>query len=332
MTHEIVVNGRFLSRRVTGVERHGREILRYIGDRSRLEMTRQNGLLGHVWEQFILPGKLNRESILWSPANTGPLWVRQQALTIHDLSALENPRWFQKSFATWYSLLIPILVRRARVLFAPSEYVRQKLIKQFGRLDVMVTPNGVDLSIFQPGARQEQFELPPCYILFLGTPEPRKNLKALLQVWNEIQEDFRGVWLVIAGTQSTVHRTEHLPADVDRVVYLGYVEESALPGLYANALFFVMPSLDEGFGLPALEAMACGTPVLVSNGGAFPEVVREAGMVYDLSDSTALSQSMRQCLQDQELRRTLKEKGLARARDFSWQSTAELVWNTLHEI
>jgi glycosyltransferase involved in cell wall biosynthesis len=332
MTHEIVVNGRFLSRRVTGVERHGREILRYIGDRSRLEMTRQNGLLGHVWEQFILPGKLNRESILWSPANTGPLWVRQQALTIHDLSALENPRWFQKSFATWYSLLIPILVRRARVLFAPSEYVRQKLIKRFGRLDVMVTPNGVDLSIFQPGARQEQFELPPCYILFIGTLEPRKNLKALLQVWNEIQEDFRGVWLVIAGTQSTVHRAEHLPADVEQVVYLGYVEESALPGLYANALFFVMPSLDEGFGLPALEAMACGTPVLVSNGGAFPEVVREAGMVFDLSDSTALSQSMRQCLQDQELRRTLKEKGLARARDFSWQSTAELVWNTLHEI
>lgn len=332
MTHEIVVNGRFLSRRVTGVERHGREILRCIGDRSRLEMTRQNGLLGHVWEQFILPGRLNRESMLWSPANTGPLWVRQQALTIHDLSALENPRWFQKSFATWYSLLIPILVRRARVLFAPSEYVRQKLIKRFGRQDVVVTPNGVDLSIFQPGARQEQSKLPACYILFLGTLEPRKNPKALLQVWNEIQEDFPDVWLVIAGTHSVVHRTEHLPARVERVVYLGYVEESALPGLYANALLFVMPSLDEGFGLPALEAMACGTPVLVSNGGALPEVVREAGMVFDLSDSTALSRSMRHCLQDPKLRRILKEKGLARARDFSWQSTAELIWNTLHEI
>ncbi len=332
MTHEIVVNGRFLSRRVTGVERHGREILRYIGDRSRLEMTRQNGLLGHVWEQVILPRRLSRESVLWSPANTGPLWVWQQALTVHDLSALENPNWFQKSFAAWYSLLIPILVRRARVLFAPSEYVRQKLIRRFGRQDVVVTPNGVDLSIFQPGASQEQFKLPPCYILFLGTLEPRKNLTALLQVWKEIEQEFRDVWLVIAGTQSTVHRTEQLPARVERVIYLGYIEESALPGLYANAFFLVMPSLDEGFGLPALEAMACGTPVLVSNGGALPEVVRDAGLVFDLSDSTALSRSMRQCLQDQELRRSLKEKGLARARDFSWQHTAELIWNTLHEI
>lgn len=332
MASEIVVNGRFLSRRVTGVERHGREILRFIGNRSRLEMTRQNGLLGQAWEQFILPGRLKRDSVLWSPANTGPLLVQQQALTVHDLSVLENPNWFQKSFAAWYSFFVPILVRRTRILFVPSEYVRQKVLQRLGRSDVVVTSNGVDLSVFQPMARQEQSKLPPCYILFVGTLEPRKNLKTLLQAWNQIREDFKDVWLVIAGTQSTVHRTEYLPAPLERVMYLGYVEDSALPGLYANALFFVMPSLDEGFGLPALEAMACGTPVLVSNGGALPEVVGDAGLVFDLSDPTALSRSMLQCLQDQDLRSSLKEKGLARARDFSWQKTAELIWNTLNEI
>lgn len=332
MTPEIVVNGRFLSRRITGVERHGREILRHIGNLSRLERMPQNGLLGHAWEQFILPRRLKRESVLWSPANTGPLLVKRQALTVHDLSVLEHREWFQASFAFWYLLFVPILARRARVLFTPSEHVQRKLARRFGRQDVVVTPNGVDVSRFRPGAKQSQYQLPARYVLFVGTLEPRKNLKALLQAWVQVHEDFQDTWLVIAGTQSKVHRTDHLPASVPHIVYLGYVEESALPGLYANAVLFVMPSLDEGFGLPALEAMACGTPVIVSNGGALPEVVCDAGLVFDLSDPDGLTQSMRQCLQDRELRLSLQEKGLAHAQDFSWKKTADLIWKTLDEI
>lgn len=332
MTHKIVVNGRFLSRRVTGVERHGREILRHIGSVSRLERTSQNGLLGHAWEQFILPRRLKGESVLWSPANTGPLSAKRQALTIHDLSVLEHREWFQASFAIWYFLFVPILARRARVLFTPSEYVQRKLARRFGRQDVVVTPNGVDVSIFCPGAKQSQYQLPARYVLFVGTLEPRKNLKALLRAWVQVQQDFKDTWLVIAGTRSKVHRTEYLPGNVPHVVYLGYVDESALPGLYANALFFVMPSLEEGFGLPALEAMACGTPVIISNGGALPEVVSDTGLVFNLSDADGLVRCMRQCLHDQELRRSLIEAGLARAHDFSWKRTAELIWKTLNEI
>jgi glycosyltransferase involved in cell wall biosynthesis len=332
MTHKIVINGRFLSRRVTGVERHGREILRHIGSMSRLERTPQNGLLGHAWEQFVLPRRLKHESVLWSPANTGPLSVTRQALTVHDLSVLEHREWFQASFAVWYLLFVPILARRARVLFTPSKHVQRKLARRFGRQDVVVTPNGVDVSLFRPGATQTQYPLPASYVLFVGTLEPRKNLKALLRAWVQVQKDFKDTWLVIAGTRSKVHRTEHLPVNVPHVAYLGYVEESALPGLYANALIFVMPSLDEGFGLPALEAMACGTPVIVSNGGALPEVVCDAGLVFDLSEPDGLARSMRLCLQDRELRRSLQEKGLARAQDFSWKNTADLIWKTLDAI
>jgi glycosyltransferase involved in cell wall biosynthesis len=102
--------------------------------------------------------------------------------------------------------------------------------------------------------------------------------------------------------------------------------------LYANARLFVLPSQDEGFGLPALEAMASGAPVIVSDGGALPELIRDAGMIFCLSNPDGLSYALQECLSNEKLRRDLKEKGLARAREFSWQATAELVWKHLHEI
>src|SRR5690242_17747618 len=109
MKRDIVVNGRFLSRRITGVERYGREILPWFRGSYRVETTRVHGWSGHAWEQFILPATLKSGSVFWSPANTGPLWVSNQALTIHDLSPLEHPEWFRKSFAAWYRLFLPVL-------------------------------------------------------------------------------------------------------------------------------------------------------------------------------------------------------------------------------
>ena len=330
MKREIVVNGRFLSRRITGVERYGGTILSHIGSRYRLEKTRLQGFAGHAWEQFILPTKLTSHSILWSPANTGPLLVRNQALTIHDLSPLEHPEWFRRSFAVWYRLFLPMLAKRVQVIFTPSEYVKQNVIQRFGVRRVIVTPNGVDRSRFHPEARQEAYPLPKQYILFVGSLQPRKNLQALLHAWHTIKDDFENLWLVVAGDGGTVFNNIKLDAD-ERVRLLGYAPDEDLPGLYAQATLFVLPSLDEGFGLPALEAMACGTPVIVSNGGALPETVGDAGLVFDLSTSGDLIHAVRQVLCDQNLRSCLKEKGLTRVKDFSWQRTAELVWNALNE-
>lgn len=332
MSHKILVNGRFLSRRVTGVERHGREILSYIGDRCRLERTRANGWRGHLWEQLILPGKLNPGSVLWSPANTGPLMVVNQALTLHDLSPLEHPGWFRKSFAAWYRLFLPVLIRRVRVVFAPSRYVKDKIYRRFGIQNIVVTPNGVDRSIFHQAAKQERYNLPDKYVLFVGTLEPRKNLAGLLQAWKDVQDEFKESWLIIAGAFGQVFGTLRLPADVERVRYLGYVEEAHLPGLYAGATVFLLPSIEEGFGLPALEAMACGTPVLVSDGGALQEVVAEAGVIFKLADEEGLSSALREYLVNEQLRTSMREKGLERAECFSWEQTADIIWNSLHAI
>jgi glycosyltransferase involved in cell wall biosynthesis len=331
MTREIVINGRFLSRRITGVERYGREILRIIGARCRVEKTRANGVMGHAWEQFILPRKLNSESILWSPANTGPLLIRNQALTVQDLSPLEHPEWFRSGFAVWYRLFLPILVQRVKVVFVPSEYVRRKIVARFRREDVLAIPSGVNSETFHPSARQSTYDLPERYVLFVGSLEPRKNLSGLLNAWNGIRREFPDVTMVIAGTTGRVFRSVELPRQRPQVRFLGHVE-TELPALYANAELFVLPSFDEGFGLPVVEAMACGTPVIVSDRGALPEVVCDAGLIFDLSSPDTLSAAIRQCLSDKDLRLSLREKGLARAKNFSWQRTAESIWKILNEI
>ena len=328
---DIVINGRFLSRPITGVERYGREILSGFRGKYRVEKTRSNGLAGHAWEQFVLPAKLKSESILWSPSNTGPMLVYNQALTIHDLSPLEHPEWFRKSFAMWYRLFLPILARQVRVIFTPTEYVKQKVLRHFNTKHVIVTPNGVDTTRFHPEAQQKTYEFPRKYILFVGTLQPRKNVTGLMQAWHTLKDDFKDTWLVIVGEAGHVFRVVKFFGD-ERIRFMNYVSEVDLPGLYAQAELLVLPSLDEGFGLPAIEAMACGTPVIVSNGGALPEVVGEAGLIFDLSEPNSLTNAIREGLSDHNLRLALKEKGLARVKNFSWPKTAELVWSTLNEI
>lgn len=355
MPCDIVVNGRFLARRVTGVERYGREILRLFKDDYRVEKTRAQGIAGHVWEQFILPAKLNRDSILWSPANSGPLVVRNQALTIHDLSPLEHPEWFTRSYSVWYRLFLPILAGRVRVIFTPSEYVKQKVMRRFGVGNVIVAPGGVDVSVIAgspkgdassgyasspPAYRfvplsasppRNDENLPNKYILFVGSIQPRKNLEGLMRAWHRVKDKFKDTWLVVAGESGGVFRSVKFLAD-ERVRLLSYVAEEELPALYASAELFVLPSFDEGFGLPALEAMACGTPVIVSDGGALPEVAGEAGLIFSLDKLDTLEQAMERCLSDENLRMSLIEKGLAQAKKFPWQNTADLIWKTLNEM
>jgi glycosyltransferase involved in cell wall biosynthesis len=329
---QIVLNGRFLARRVTGVERYGRELLRCMREKPRIESTHWQGWRGHAWEQFILPTSLHQDSVLWSPANTGPLVVRRQALTIHDLSPLEHPEWFRSGFTAWYRLFLPMLVKRVQTIFTPSEYVKQKVTRRFGIRNVIVTPNGVDPSVFRPSATQTRFDLPQDYVLFVGTLEPRKNLERLVQAWSEIKIDFKEMWLIIVGVSGSVFKSIHISHEMERVCFLGYVDDETLAGLYANASLFVLPSQDEGFGLPALEAMASGTPVIVSDGGALPEVTGDAAITFCLSEQNELMEVLKDCLSNAALRAELSEKGLERARRFSWQRTAELVWKSLHEL
>ncbi len=332
-TVDVLVNGRSLSRRITGVERYATEILGCLGERVRIVRPAGNvqGLVGHAWEQFLLPGQVPGGSILWSPANTGPLAVPNQVLTVHDLSPLEHPEWFKPAFAAWYKRVFPILVRRVKHVITPSEHVRRKMMVRFHLPEDRVTaiPAGVNLDRF---CRQDPPRQYGRYILFVGSIEPRKNLLTLLKAWNMIEKKHPDVSLVLAGSPGSVFRKVHFPGDSARLVFTGYLPDTALPALYSGADLFVLPSLDEGFGLPVLEAMACGTPVVASAQGALPEVVGEAGLLFNPGNPAALAQILSRCLTDLPLRKSLIQRGLERVQQFSWQTTAEMVWRTLQGV
>jgi len=324
----VIVNGRFLSRRVTGVERYAGEILRRLGDTPRVVRPDKwvYGVQGHFWEQVTLPRLVCSNQLLWSPANTGPLGVTKQVLTLHDLSPLEHPEWFRASFALWYRLLLPVLARRVRWIVVPSDFVRAKLMRRFGLPTERVTtiPGGVDLTIFRPDAPR-RLSLPPKYVLFVGSLQPRKNLTGLLAAWAQVKDTVQDTWLVIAGEGGDMFRPLALPK-MDRVKFLGAVAEADLPGLYAGATLLVIPSCDEGFGLPVLEAMACGTPVAASTAGALPEVTGAAGLTFDPDDIPAMAEVLRCLLTEKPLQMEFREKGLSWACRFSWQSSADRLW------
>jgi len=337
----VAVNTRALSAPMTGVQRYTTELLaRWDGRAERIAPNgSMHGLTGHAWEQFVLPGKL-RGRLLFSPSNTGPLRAKNQVVTIHDTAVFDCPEGFNPRFAAWYQFLLPRLARRARQVITVSQFVKERILAHTNVSPdkVVVIPNGVD-SRFCPEAvsRVEEviasLELPSRrYVLAVGSLEPRKNLARLFQAWDRIRELIpKDIWLVVAGASgnSRVFGGQRLDALPFRVVLAAHVEEHLLPALCAGAMAMAYPSIYEGFGLPPLEAMASGTPVLAGNRSSLPEVVGDAGVLVDVLDVDAIAAGIRCLIENSALRDDLRRKGLDRAKQFSWDETARRTWDVL---
>jgi len=331
---ELCVNARALKSASGGVRRYLEELLPYLPSPRLLSPAQASGLLGHLWEQAALP-KACRGGLLFSPANTGPLLYANQVLTIHDLAPFDYPEGLNPHFARWLRFLTPRLARRVKRILTPSCFTKHRLIEVL-RLDpdrITVTPLGVHSRFFedaQPLPVQRRYGLPEGYLLSLGTLEPRKNLKRLLEAWKRAQEELPDVILAIAGAPGNprVFRALALEAPPPRTLFLGRVADKDLPGLYRGALGFLYPSLYEGFGLPPLEAMATGTPVLVGCNSAPAEVIGPGGILVDPKDPEAIAQGIIQLVRQ---RSHLAALARARAQEFSWERTARLTWSALQE-
>jgi glycosyltransferase involved in cell wall biosynthesis len=336
MPIQIAVNGRFEGRRIAGVERYASEILRRLDGRVRIVKPRHvlTGLRGHLWEQLILPRLISKNELLWSPANSGPIAVANQVVTIHDLTPLEHPEWFVPAYSLLYRSLFPMLAQRVKCVLTPSDFVRQKVMRRFAlpKDRVVAIHEGVNAERFRrtdsPSVRA-RYQLPQQYILFIGSLQPRKNLSALLDAWNLIKDEFPKTALGIAGGEGHVFRRVKLPDKMERATLLGYVKEADLPALYSGASVYVLPSLEEGFGLTMLEAMACGTPVIASNGGALPEVAGDAAMFVEARSANQIADALRKLLSDERLRSEFSRKGLARASRFTWEKSAAEIRDVL---
>jgi len=332
----MLVNARILQAPMTGVGRYLAEVLAaWPGEAPRrIEAPARavKGIQGHTWEQLVLPLRVGRD-LLWSPVHSGPLLVANQVVTVHDLVALDHPEWLNPGFARWYRFMLPRLVRRARHVIAISEFTRDRLVRATGLGEdaVSVIPNGVGAR-FQPPEAQARRRTRDAlgladvrYVLSVGTLEPRKNLAGLLRAWARALPDLPGdLELVIAGApgRASVFAEASLGDLPPRVRLAGRVDDDMLPALYAEAEWFVYLSLYEGFGLPPLEALACGTPVIVSDIPVFREVAGDAAITVAPRDEAAVADVLVQAVSDAGQRATLAERGLARARRFDWRTTA----------
>ncbi len=337
----MVINGRFKQREISGVERYAGEIASRLPGPARLISPhfRPQGVRGHVWEQAVLP-RLVGKDVLWSPANTGPLLVANQVVTIHDTNAVEHPEWYRPGVAGWYRLLLPVLARRVRKVLTVSHYSRRRLIETLGLAPdrVAVIYPGVDPAQFHPAPEIGLAEtlsragLSRPYLLFLGSLAGSKNLARLVQAWQQAAPAFPEVVLVIAGRQGPIFRNGLRGLQFRQLKLLGPVAEEDLASLYSGAEAFVLPSPWEGFGLTALEAMACGTPVIAADRGALPEVVGEAGVLVNALEIESLADAICKVLSDRHLRQELSQRGLERAASFSWERAAQAVYQTALDL
>jgi glycosyltransferase involved in cell wall biosynthesis len=307
----------------------------------RLEGARPYSL-AELW-RLALRARRDRAELFHAPHYVCPPVLPCPAVvTVHDLIHLRFPRWRRNPVAPVYArVMLRLAVRRAALVITVSEASRRDLEQRLGarRERIRVIPNGV-APHFRPAddpgvlaARLGGLGLAPPYLLFVGNPLPHKNVPRLLDAYAGLPP---GVGrLVIAGVrpavQSALGRAVEARGLRERVVVLAPLPEADLAPVYQGATALVFPSLWEGFGLPALEAMACGTPVLASDRGGLGEVVGDAGLLVDPTNVDALREAMYNLAVQAPLRAALRASGLDRARAFSWRNAAEATVSVYRE-
>lgn len=357
---EILVNGRFLGRPSTGVDRVAFELTRALmarggdgsvevtvvvppslvgpardrlGDGVEVWALGRPPIGGHLWEQLYLP-RVRPEAWLVGFCNTGPVARSRQAVVLHDAQFRTHPASYSARFRLWYSVLYPALSRRAQLAFTVSDYSRRELerLHLVPRSKLVVLHNGadhIDRIPADPETLARHGLEPHRYFLAVGSPAPHKNLATLRAAFATARS--LRCELVLAGSVPPHVFTGQAACPQRAVRELGRVTDAELKALYASAIALCIPSLTEGFGLSAVEAMRCGTPVLAAAAGALPEVCGEAAVLLPPTDVAAWRAELERLAADPVARADLVAAGRQRAARFTWAESASALCRALAE-
>lgn len=336
-TLRVIVDGRPLVGNRTGIGVHTAEIARRlpfdpppliashaeIADREGLDRCRfqvKSYPWGVAWQQFELP-RIEGD-VLWGPHGTLPLTLRKPAVSsLHDFTSITMPTRHEVKTVFSFNLFIARSLEIAHRIAAVSRAIADEAIRGFAvpPQKIEIVPNGVD-QFFSPGSGNEGD-----YVLFVGTLEPRKGVGDLLAVWSSLPAPRPR--LILAGDEGWRTRVRPGP-DIE---VIGYVTRERLRELYRGAIVLVYPSRYEGFGLPPLEAMACGAPVVATRTGAIPDYAGPAAVLVRPGDRTELRDALQDVLSDAKLRRDMRAAGPQLAALYSWDSSAATMAELLRE-
>lgn len=348
------INGRFYAQPVTGVQRYAREIVSVLDglldDRaarvrlilppaattvpalSAIRTCHAEGASGHLWEQAILP--LRTDAPLLNLCNTGPVSLRRQIVCMHDTNVFDAPGSYSPTFRALYRVLLPSLVKRGAMITSVSHFSAGQLAQRLGIAPraITVMHNGHEHVYRWSAARSD---LPACldgirpFVLLLGSRARHKNAAFILRQAAAL--DALGIDLVVAGGSAAIFSpTESVRAS--NIHGLGFVTDDDLAWLYAHALCLAFPSRSEGFGLPVLEAMALGCPVVASDQSCLPEICGAAALLAGPDDAPTWQAHFRNLVTSPALRADLRGRGLERAKAFSWHNAAQGYLALLRDI
>jgi len=269
----------------------------------------------------------------------------RKVVTVHDLSFLEHPEYAVPSLAAYLKKIVPEAVASADVVASVSQATSRSLIEHFKipPEKIVIIPNGVAphyRRITNPvllGATRHKFGLKHPFILGVGTLEPRKNHLGLIKAFAQAQKKKKGpAMLALAGGNGWLYEeTKQVVAELkleNKIRFLGHVSDLELITLYSMADVFAFPSFFEGFGIPPLEAMACGAPVITSNTSSLPEVVGDAALLVDPHDVSALGHAITRLVEDEQLREELRQKGYQRAQHYTWSASASKMLSVYQKL
>jgi glycosyltransferase involved in cell wall biosynthesis len=355
MEKEIIINGRFLTMPLSGIQRVAYELITALDDLlergevdaakfrfvllhpgkfinsitlKHIHIKKVGALSGNLWEQLELPF-YSRNRLLISLCSISPLVKTRQIVMVHDASFFINKQFFSRAFRLWYCFAIPLIMRRALQILTVSGFSNSELIKYTGVASnkIAVIPNAADhiVRFGKPAdAFAEKINSFKPYCLAVSNLGANKNFSGLTKAISLI--DFTGYKMLIAGGESST--LQRLAPD-DKATYLGYVSDEELKYLYTNASLFVFPSFYEGFGIPPLEAMILGCPVAASNTSAIPEILEEACCYFDPANAGDIAAKISELINDAEKLNELREKGYRQAAKYKWKNSALQLFNLI---
>ena len=341
----IYINGRFLTQPMTGVERYAYSMCKAMArlqqpftivcpqapihkdyDVSGLTIVHYGIGNSHFWEQCVLPlfflGK--KDYLVLSFTGLGSVLIRHKVMTVHDLSFLYNRSWFSKAYYWWYRIMTPLAIKTSRHLITVSQFSKQEIMRFYPFIQeeqISVAYGAVDSTRFHRLSSVPATE--HSFALAVSSIDPRKNYPMLVKAF----KCFDGCLLYIVGKQNHVFSQQNgLDEELPNVRFLGRVSDEELTRLYNQAVCFIFPSIYEGFGLPLLEAMTCGCPVLASDIPVFREVCGDAAIYFNPYDETSIRNAIAHFLSlNKEEQEKLQTAGYEHAQRYSWEQSARSI-------